>query len=147
MAHTHNRFTRLIRCARSLTSGERLVEVDGQRAGAAAAAKAAAAAAAKANTYTGVAPSLGDEVGHAGAVLALAVSTDGTLLASGGVDRLVVVWEAGTLACLRKFKGHRNTVTCLVFRRKTHELFSGSDDRTIKIWNLDAMSYVLPRFA
>jgi WD40 repeat protein len=125
---------------RSLTSGERLVEVEGQRAGAAAAAKAAAAAAAKANVYTGAAPSLGDEVGHSGAVLALAVSTDGTLLASAGVDRLVVVWEAGSLACLRKFKGHRNTVTCLSFRRKTHQLFSGSDDRTIKIWNLDAMS-------
>ena len=30
----------------------------------------------------------------------------------------------------------------LVFQRGTHELFSCSFDRTVKIWNLDEMAYV-----
>ena len=30
----------------------------------------------------------------------------------------------------------------LVFRRESHQLFSCSEDRTIKLWNLDEMSYV-----
>ena len=30
----------------------------------------------------------------------------------------------------------------LVFRRESHQLFSCSEDRTVKLWNLDEMSYV-----
>ena len=30
----------------------------------------------------------------------------------------------------------------LAFRKGTHELFSCSYDRTVKIWNLDEMAYV-----
>jgi len=126
----------------SLTAGERLIEVEGTRAAAAAAKKAAAAAAKKSSVFTGAAPDVGDTVGHNGAVLAIAVTTDATVVATGGDDRFVCIWDADSLDCLRKFKGHRDTVTTLAFRRKTHQLFSGSLDRTIKIWNLDAMSYV-----
>ena len=38
--------------------------------------------------------------------------------------------------------GHRAGITGLVFRRGTHTLYSASMDRTVKIWNLDEMSYV-----
>ncbi len=40
------------------------------------------------------------------------------------------------------FKGHRDTVSALAFRRGSHQLFSGSHDRTIKVWNLDEMCYI-----
>jgi len=33
-------------------------------------------------------------------------------------------------------------VTCLAFREGTHELFSGSLDRSVKLWSLDDMAYV-----
>jgi len=33
-------------------------------------------------------------------------------------------------------------VTCLAFRRGSHQLFSGSHDRTVKIWNLDELCYI-----
>lgn len=38
--------------------------------------------------------------------------------------------------------GHKDAVTCLAFREGTHELYSGSLDRSIKLWSLDDMAYV-----
>ena len=43
---------------------------------------------------------------------------------------------------LKRFTGHKGPVNGLAFRRRTHQLFSGSGDRTLKVWNLDEMSYV-----
>ncbi|XP_065909895.1 U3 small nucleolar RNA-interacting protein 2-like [Dysidea avara] len=77
-----------------------------------------------------------------GQVLALAVSTDGKYLVSGGEDKMVRVWEADTLTHVKNFKGHRNAVTGLTFQQGSYELFSCSSDRTVKIWNLDEMVYV-----
>jgi ribosomal RNA-processing protein 9 len=33
-------------------------------------------------------------------------------------------------------------VNGLAFRRRSHQLFSGSGDRTLKVWSLDEMAYV-----
>lgn len=38
--------------------------------------------------------------------------------------------------------GHKDAVTCLAFREGTHELYSGSLDRSIKLWSLDDLAYV-----
>lgn len=40
------------------------------------------------------------------------------------------------------FPQHRDIVTGLAFRDGTHELYSGSFDRTVKIWSLDDRAYV-----
>lgn len=40
------------------------------------------------------------------------------------------------------FSHHRDIVTGLAFRDGTHELYSGSFDRTVKIWSLDDRAYV-----
>ena len=42
---------------------------------------------------------------------------------------------SGVYACMSALQG-------LVFRRESHQLFSCSEDRTVKLWNLDEMSYV-----
>ena len=75
--------------------------------------------------------------GHCSPVLALAVSSDGTLLASGDQDRLIMIWDTQTMARLHTFKGHRDAVSGLVFRRGTHTLYSASYDRSVKIWSVD----------
>eukprot|EP00960_Hanusia_phi_P052611 761550-Hanusia_phi.AAC.11 len=72
----------------------------------------------------------------------LAVSQDGQYVAIGGKDSLVHVYDVRQQKLASSFKGHRDAVTCLAFRKGTHQLFSGSLDRTIKIWNLDEMCYV-----
>ncbi|KDO31233.1 hypothetical protein SPRG_03851 [Saprolegnia parasitica CBS 223.65] len=79
---------------------------------------------------------------HKKTVLALAVSSDGKFVASGGVDKLLHVWDSETSALLESFSGHRDAISSLAFRKKSHMLFSGSFDRTVKHWNLTEMGYV-----
>lgn len=76
-------------------------------------------------------------MGHCSSVLALAVSSDGKLLASGDRDKLIMIWDTDSLARLHTFKGHRDAVSGLVFRRGTHILYSASYDRSVKIWSVD----------
>ncbi|KAK1363777.1 hypothetical protein POM88_039338 [Heracleum sosnowskyi] len=44
------------------------------------------------------------------------------------------------------FTGHKGPVSCLTFRQGTSELFSGSFDRTIKVWNADDRAYITTLF-
>ena len=43
---------------------------------------------------------------------------------------------------MKKFTQHRDAVLSVSFRHGTHQLFSASKDRTIKVWMLDEMAYV-----
>jgi len=52
------------------------------------------------------------------------------------------VFSADTLNHIKNLQGHRGRVTGLVFRKNTHTLYSASEDRSVKVWNLDDMAYV-----
>jgi ribosomal RNA-processing protein 9 len=80
--------------------------------------------------------------GACGALLAVAVSSDGRHLAVGGGDALVHLYDARSGAHVRAFPGHKGPVTALAFREGASTLFSGSLDRAVKIWELDDMAYV-----
>ncbi|XP_055390133.1 U3 small nucleolar RNA-interacting protein 2 [Condylostylus longicornis] len=75
-------------------------------------------------------------------IMAMAISTNMKFLAvaEGGND--IQIWCPNELKHLKTFKGHRDMVTCLVFKRDSHDLYSGSKDRCVKLWNLDEMVYV-----
>ncbi|GAV67259.1 WD40 domain-containing protein [Cephalotus follicularis] len=79
---------------------------------------------------------------HSKLIYALAVSSDGRYLASGGLDRHVHLWDTRTREHIQAFPGHRGPVSCLTFRQGTSELFSGSFDRTVKIWNVEDRAYI-----
>ncbi|GAB5353015.1 hypothetical protein AAMO2058_000002200 [Amorphochlora amoebiformis] len=74
-------------------------------------------------------------LGHAGAVLALAVSTDGKILASGGLDKSIIVWDTSNFEILHTLVGHRDAISGLAFRVSTHTLYSGSTDRSVMCWD------------
>jgi WD40 repeat protein len=86
---------------------------------------------------------LKDEMGQsnpdktrAGEVLAVAFSGDGKVLASGGNDRLIRIWDVATGKLLRVLeRGHTDSIRCLVFAPDGKRLVSGGNDRSLRIWD------------
>jgi WD40 repeat protein len=60
----------------------------------------------------------------------------------GGGDRKVHVWDARGRQYIKGFPGHKDAVSALAFREGTHELYSASLDRSVKLWSLDDLAYV-----
>jgi ribosomal RNA-processing protein 9 len=83
-----------------------------------------------------------EQQAHEGEVLAVAVSSDGRYVASGGRTNEIRVYDSRTNNLITTFPGHRDAVSALCFRTDTHALYSGSFDRCVKHWNLDEMAYV-----
>lgn len=75
-------------------------------------------------------------------VNSVAVSTDSKYLATSDVSPDIQIWDPHTLKHVHTFKGHKDTVIGLVFRKNAHDLYSASKDRSVKIWSLDEMAYV-----
>lgn len=55
---------------------------------------------------------------------------------SGSRDKTVKLFEALQGICLMTFRGHDNWVTDLVFHPNNKYLLSVSDDKSIRIWDL-----------
>jgi len=74
--------------------------------------------------------------GHSKWVRSLSFSPDGSLLASGGADRVIRLWRISDGKILRAFTGHTGGILSVSFSPEGNLLASGSDDNTIKIWHL-----------
>ena len=75
------------------------------------------------------------QTGHSGQVLSIAFTSD-KLMASGSVDKTIVLWNQATGNQLRALKGHAGTVNSVAFSPDDKQLASGSADNTIKIWDV-----------
>jgi len=74
--------------------------------------------------------------GHTDAMLALALSPDGTLLATAGYDRSILLWEVASGELLRTFAGHNGAIYSLDFDPTGQLLLSASADQTLKVWRV-----------
>ncbi|KAJ4957547.1 hypothetical protein NE237_024658 [Protea cynaroides] len=76
--------------------------------------------------------------GHDGPVMGMVCDASGGLLATAGADRKVLVWDVDGGYCTHYFKGHKGVVTSIIFHPDPNQLllFSGSDDATVRVWNL-----------
>ena len=73
--------------------------------------------------------------GHAGAVLALAISPDRKTVLSGGEDKSVRTWNAAKGEETGRLEGHGDRVTGLGFSADPRWYASGSADGTLRVWN------------
>ena len=74
---------------------------------------------------------------HSSSILALAISRDSELLASGSSDGCIRVWRILTGACVRRYEAaHSNAVTSLSFSRDTTHILSSSLDGTARVHGL-----------
>jgi WD40 repeat protein len=72
--------------------------------------------------------------GHTGAATALAFGPGG-LLASGGADRVVRIWEAESGRVVRELKHHEAGITGLAWHDGAGGLASASLDGTVRLWD------------
>ncbi len=74
--------------------------------------------------------------GHNDTLYSAVISPDGKILATGGYDRVIQLWnvEDGTL--IRRLDGHNGAIYDLDFDATGNVLASASADETIKVWNV-----------
>ena len=72
----------------------------------------------------------------AGGLVGIAYSADGKLIAGGGYDQAVHVWDAASLESKAIYIGHDDMIWTVAFSPDGKTVASGSDDGTIKIWRL-----------
>ncbi len=79
-------------------------------------------------------------------LLALALSSDGKILASGAgfTESTVRLWDVATGTELRRLEGHRSFIAALRFWPDGRTLASASGDQTIRLWDLSNLTNVPP---
>ncbi|OKL61652.1 hypothetical protein UA08_03431 [Talaromyces atroroseus] len=73
--------------------------------------------------------------GHLRGVSAVKFSPDRTMLASGGADGTLKVWDALTGKLIHTFEGHLAGISTVAWGPDNETIATGSDDKTIRLWN------------
>ncbi len=73
---------------------------------------------------------------HGAPIWNVTFSPDGKLLATGGADRLIRLWDVAGGQVRRQFPGHDSDVTALAISRDGKILASGSKDETVRLWDV-----------
>ncbi|KAE8407388.1 WD40-repeat-containing domain protein [Aspergillus pseudonomiae] len=73
---------------------------------------------------------------YSGSVKAVAFSRDGSLVASGGSDCMIRLWNTREGHLEHILQGHGSIPICLSFSVDDQVLASGSQDLTLKLWDL-----------
>lgn len=72
-------------------------------------------------------------------VIEFFVRDDEGYIIVGGNNRRIQVYSIRTGLLEKQMDGHEDSVTCMVIDENI--LITGSDDQTIRLWNLESFSY------
>ncbi|EPS32051.1 hypothetical protein PDE_07010 [Penicillium oxalicum 114-2] len=75
--------------------------------------------------------------GHLRGVSAVQFSPDCSMIASGGADAAVKVWDTLTGRLIYTFEGHLAGISTIAWSPDGQWIASGSDDKTIRFWNVN----------
>jgi WD40 repeat protein len=73
---------------------------------------------------------------HSAAVRVIALSPSRKILATGGDDGLIALWDTATWQKLGELRGHADAVTTLEFSPDGSRLASGGKDRAVTVWDV-----------
>ena len=76
--------------------------------------------------------------GHREAIMAMALSPDGAILATGAdeTDANIKLWEVASFRLLGELAGHQGPITALAFSPDGQTLASAAVDRTMRLWDV-----------
>lgn len=74
--------------------------------------------------------------GHTGRVRDIAISPDGSRIASASGDQTVRIWDSATGEGLLVLKGHRGWVEAVAFSADGRRVASGGRDNLVKVWDI-----------
>ncbi len=71
------------------------------------------------------------------AITDVSISMDNEYLAAASTEHKAILWRMKTHRPAHTFSGHKETINACKFAFVTKSLLTGSQDRTIKIWDLE----------
>lgn len=74
--------------------------------------------------------------GHTGPIHTVAVSPNGRLMASGGEDQSIIIWDLGSGKKLKSMTGHTGFIYTVSFNSDSTVLVSGGADGTVRAWDV-----------
>jgi WD40 repeat protein len=72
--------------------------------------------------------------GRADTITALTFSLDGTLLVSGGGDRIITLWDIQTGRAIKTFGKHLSAISAVSISLDRTTIASGTEDGTVYLW-------------
>ena len=75
--------------------------------------------------------------GHTLGVTSVAISFDGSQIASCSYDKTIRLWNAHTYKLIQELTGHTNVIYSVSFSFNGNTIVSSGFDKTIRLWNAD----------